>query len=486
MNTPDVLILLAAVALVPIGGIFAAIDSALARVSVARVDELKREGRRGAASLALIVSDRSRYTNLLLLLRMTAEITATVLATILGRAVISTRWYVAVLTIVVMIVVSYVLVGVGPRTLGRQHPYRVALVSAGVVRVLGRVFGPLASLLILVGNAITPGRGLREGPFSSEIELRELVDIAEARGVVEHGERDMIQSVFELGDTIAREVMVPRTDVVWIERGKSVPQGLALALRSGFSRIPVIGENVDDVLGVVYLKDLARRAQDPENSRSTKVEQVMRAAAFVPESKPIDEMLREMQARRSHLAIVIDEYGGMAGLVTIEDILEEIVGEITDEYDVERPPVERIDHDTVRVTSRLPVEDLGELFDVEVEDGDDVETVGGLLAQALGRVPIPGASADVYGLRLTAENSGGRRHRIDSVLVSRIPEPGDNDEPADTSTRPETAGTDAAQTDAAGTDAAQTDAAQSGVGGDAESAPAPSPGRTTSTEKART
>jgi CBS domain containing-hemolysin-like protein len=225
----------------------------------------------------------------------------------------------------------------------------------------------------------------------------------------------MIHSVFELGDTIAREVMVPRTDVVWIERGKTVRQALALALRSGFSRIPVIGENVDDMVGVVYLKDLAGRAQDP-NGRATKVEEVMRPALFVPESKPVDELLREMQTRRTHIAIVIDEYGGTAGLVTIEDILEEIVGEITDEYDVELPPIEWLDEETARVTARMSVEDLGELFDVELPNGD-VETVGGLLARELGRVPIPGAAALVAGLRLTAESAGGRRNRIDTVLV---------------------------------------------------------------------
>jgi CBS domain containing-hemolysin-like protein len=302
----------------------------------------------------------------------------------------------------------------------------VALAGAGAVRLLGRLFNPLASLLILFGNAITPGRGFREGPFSSEVELRELVDMAEETGVVEHGERQMIQSVFELGDTIAREVMVPRTEVVWLERTKTVPQGVALALRSGFSRIPVVGENIDDVVGVVYLKDLARRAQDAERARITPVEEVMRPASFVPESKRVDELLREMQARRTHIAIVIDEYGGTAGLVTIEDILEEIVGEITDEYDVERPPVERIDDDTARVTARLSVEDLEDLFGVELPERDDVETVGGLLADALGRVPIPGARVEAYGLELIAESAGGRRNRIDTVLVKRVPPEDDN------------------------------------------------------------
>jgi CBS domain containing-hemolysin-like protein len=423
VSSEDVLAVVIAICLVPLGGLFACVDSALAQVSVARVEELQREDVRGARALRVIVADRARYTNLLLLLRMSCELTATVLVAIVARGQFGARWPVPLFTVLIMVVVSYALVGVGPRTLGRQHPYRVALTGAGAVRVLGRIFGPLASLLILLGNAVTPGRGFREGPFSSEVELRELVDMAEQRGVVEHGEREMIQSVFELGDTIAREVMVPRTEIVWIEQTKAVPQALALALRSGFSRIPVVGENVDDVIGIVYLKDLARRAQDGERSRTTRVADVMRPVTCVPESKPVDELLREMQAHRTHIAIVIDEYGGTAGLVTIEDILEEIVGEITDEYDVERPPIEQIAPDTARVSARLAVEDLAELFDVEVPDRDDVETVGGLLAEALGRVPIPGAQAEAYGLTLTAENAGGRRNRIDTVLVRRVRKP---------------------------------------------------------------
>jgi CBS domain containing-hemolysin-like protein len=429
LSPEDVVALVVAVALIPIGGLIACVDAALGRVSVARVDEFSREQRKGARSLRIIVQDRVRYTNLLLLLRVTCELTATVLVTIVARAQFGHAWYVTTLTVLVMVVVLYAIVGVGPRTLGLQHPNRVALAGAGAVRVLGRVFNPLASLLILFGNAITPGRGFRDGPFSSEVELRELVDIAERRGVVEHRERQMIQSVFELGDTIAREVMVPRTEVVWIERTKTVPQGLALALRSGFSRIPVTGENPDDMIGVVYLKDLARRAQDGERARSTTVEDVMRQVSYVPESKPVDELLREMQAQRTHMAIVIDEYGGTAGIVTIEDILEEIVGEITDEYDVERAPIERIDDDSARVAARLSVEDLGELFGIELPDRDDVETVGGLIADALGRVPIPGATVQVHGLELVAESAGGRRNRIDTVLARRLPEPRPDGEP---------------------------------------------------------
>jgi magnesium and cobalt exporter, CNNM family len=422
VNGADIVALVVAICLVPIGGLIACVDSALARVSRARVEEFVREEQRGARALAVVMADRARYTNLLLLLRLSCELTATVLATIVARAQFGTAWPVALVTVLVMIVICYAIIGVGPRTLGRQHVNRVALAGAGSVRRLGRLFNPLASMLTLFGNAITPGKGMKDGPFASEVEIRELVDMAEQRGVVEHDERQMIQSVFELGNTIAREVMVPRTEVVWIERTKTIRQGLTLALRSGFSRIPVTGENLDDVVGVVYLKDMARRAQDPERAKATTVEEVMRPVTYVPESKSVDELLREMQAARSHIAIVIDEYGGTAGIVTIEDILEEIVGEITDEYDVERAPIERIDDDTARVTARLAVEDLGELFDIDLPDRDDVETVGGLLAEALGRVPIPGASAVVHGLELTAEDVGGRRNRIDTVLVRRVPQ----------------------------------------------------------------
>jgi CBS domain containing-hemolysin-like protein len=428
MNGTDALLLVVAALLVPLAGVLAAVEAALLRVSAARVEEMARGGDRSAARLLTVLADLPRHTNLLLLLRLTCELLATVLV---ARAVISwlgQSWSAVAFTVAVMVVVSYVLVGVGPRTLGRQHPYQLALSTAGLVHGLARVLGPLASLLILIGNAITPGRGFRDGPFATEVELRELVDLAEQRGVVEHGERNMIHSVFELGDTIAREVMVPRTEVVWIERGKSVRQALALALRSGFSRIPVVGDNVDDVVGIVYLKDLAARAQDPQ-ARAAKVEDLMRPPAFVPESKPVDELLREMQARRTHMAVVIDEYGGTAGVLTIEDILEEIVGEIADEYDTERPPVEWLDADTARLTARMAVEDLGELFGTQVQDAGDVETVGGLLARELGRVPIPGASVTVDGLRLTAETTGGRRNRIDTVLVHREPPPEPDPEP---------------------------------------------------------
>ncbi|WP_131833205.1 CNNM domain-containing protein, partial [Mycobacteroides abscessus] len=244
-------LLLAAIALVGLGGAFAAIDAAINTVSRARVDELVREERPGAVRLSAVIRERPRYVNLVVLLRTTCEILSTVFLVGYLTARISLG---AALTIsaIVMVVTSFVAIGVGPRTLGRQHAYSIALGAAVPLQVISVLLGPISRLLILLGNAVTPGRGFRNGPFASEIELREVVDMAQQRGVVADEERRMIQSVFELGDTPAREVMVPRTEMVWIESDKTAGQATSLAVRSGHSRIPVVGENVDDVVGVVF------------------------------------------------------------------------------------------------------------------------------------------------------------------------------------------------------------------------------------------
>jgi CBS domain containing-hemolysin-like protein len=408
----DTALLVLALVLVVLAGAFAMVETAISRTSRVRADALVRDGVRGAGRLAVVAADAPRYLNLVLLLRLAAELTAVSIVT----AVVVGDDLPFVVAAGVMVVVSFVLVGVAPRTIGVQHSDAVALRAAGAVVWLTRLFGPLPKLLILIGNAVTPGRGLPSGPFANEAELRDLVDLAEAGQVIEEGERDMIHSVFELGDTIVREVMVPRPDIVFIERGKTVRQGLNLALRSGFSRIPVIGESADDVLGVAYLKDLVRRSQ--EGKDEAKVEDCARAAAFVPDSKPVDELLREMQAGQIHMAVVIDEYGGTAGIVTIEDILEEIVGEIADEYDREVPAVEQVSPGVIRVTARLPIDELNEMYGVSLPS-EDVDTVGGLLASALGRVPIPGATVTLEGLTFVAESAKGRRNRIGTVLIRR-------------------------------------------------------------------
>ncbi len=419
--------LLVSALLVVLAGVFSAVDAALGSFSKARAHELVHDERTGAKRLVVLLEDAPRHLNTALLLRLLCEISAIVLVTLeLDRALDGARWVSVLTAIGVMLVVSFVVIGVGPRTLGRQHSEQVALWSAAPLSAFTRVLGPLSRLLILLGNAITPGKGFREGPFSSETELREMVDIAEASALIEADERKMIHSVFELGDTTVREVMVPRGDVVYIEHYKNLRQTMSLFLRSGFSRLPVIGDNLDDIRGFAYLKDIVRRDfEAPDVELTQHVEEVMRPVAWVPESKPVDDQLREMQAGRQHIAVVVDEYGGTAGLITIEDLLEEIVGEITDEYDQDAIEVEALPEAAdggpagYRVSSRYPVDDLDELFGFDVEE-EDVDSVGGLMAKHLGRVPIPGSYVEAHGLRFEAEDTAGRRNKIGTVLIRRV------------------------------------------------------------------
>jgi len=414
-------LLLTVIGLVVLAGLLSAAEAALAGFSRARAEGLAADARPGARRVLTILDDPPRYLNTTLFLRLLAETTAVVLATLMVQAAVGEgRWLVVVVAVAIMLVVSFVVIGVAPRTLGRQHAEPIALGSAPVVIAITRVLGPVPQLLILIGNALTPGKGFSEGPFGSEAELREMVDLAEASSLIESDERAMIHSVFELGDTIVREVMVPRTDVVFIERHKTLRQAMSLFLRSGFSRVPVVGEDLDDVVGFLYLKDVSRRVFDRKDAESTEhVDSVMRHVHWVPDSKPADDLLREMQASRRHVAIVVDEYGGTSGLVTIEDILEEIVGEITDEFDTDEAQVETLPDGSVRVPSRYPVDDLDEVVGVEIED-DEIDSVGGLLAKHLGKVPIPGSEVVFAGLRFRAEEAKGRRNKIGTVLITKV------------------------------------------------------------------
>ncbi|MEU6850660.1 hemolysin family protein [Actinacidiphila alni] len=433
--------IVSAVVLVVVAWLAACAETAIARVSRFRAEDALRSGRKGAANLLAVASDPTRYLNVALLLRVGCETAAAVLITVVCDRNFDRTWQVLAVAIGVMVLVSYVAVGVSPRTIGRQHPMNTATAASYVLLPLARVMGPVPGLLILLGNAVTPGKGFKRGPFASEAELRAMVDLAESESLIEDEERRMVHSVFELGDTIVREVMVPRPELVMIERFKTIRQAMTLALRSGFSRIPVTGESEDDVVGFVYLKDLARRVHINRDAESEPVSTLIRPASFVPDTKNAGDLLREMQQERNHVAVVIDEYGGTAGIVTIEDILEEIVGEITDEYDRETPPVEDLGDGSYRVTARLDIGDLGDLYGVALDD-DDVETVGGLLAKSLGRVPIPGATTTVplpedasgeraaVALRLTAETPAGRRNRIGTVLVDPVlpQDPADGDD----------------------------------------------------------
>jgi CBS domain containing-hemolysin-like protein len=392
-------LLLAAIVLIAAAGWCAGAQTALARTDTGGLD---------------------RYGSLLTLIRVCAEVSGAVCVTLAFAHWLGGGWQVFLPAAGLLLVARYVLIGVGPRAMGRQRAERVAAAARRLLRPLYGALGPVARLLDTVTGALPFGGHGGDPELNGRPGVEALVDYIESQDEIEPGEREMVRSVVELGDKIVREVMVPRTDMVFVERDKTLEQALSLALRSGFSRIPVTGESTDDVVGIAYLKDIVAWIHEhPETEESERVEKVMRPATYVPDSKPVDELMRQMQLQRIHVAIVIDEYGGTAGLATIEDILEEIVGEIADEYDNERAPVEWLAPGTARVTARLPVAELEELFGVTVT-AEDVETVGGLLAHELGRVPIAGSEATVVGLHLTAENLAGRRNKLGTVLIERV------------------------------------------------------------------
>ncbi len=410
------------IALLIFAGFLAASESALTSISRVVIEEI--EGKRGTALLRKYTAQPARYLNVILLVRKLCEFTATVLLAVILLRNYSSAQAMA-LTVVIMVVLSYVVVGVGPRTLGKQQPHKYARYGIIVAYGLAFLLGPVTKLLIAVGNAMTPGKGFRSGPFTSEAELRDLVDQAHERGLVESDEHEMIHSVFELGDTLVRELMVPRTDMVWVEKDKSLRQGLSLALRSGYSRIPVIGDGIDNIVGLVYVKDLAKRALDHHESEHTEtIEKHMRPANFVPEIKMADDLLKEMQKNQIHLAIVVDEYGGTAGIITIEDIIEEIVGEIEDEFDDGEEDFTWLTPDKGRAKATLHIEDLADELKIEIEkeEYEDIDSIGGLMAQKLGRVPIAGSTISWHGFSITSERPQGRRRRISSVLVERLVE----------------------------------------------------------------
>ena len=415
--------IISVILLLALASFLAGSEAALNSMSRVAVDAILERSKAQGAMVARIVKDPARYLNVVLLVRKAAELTATVLVAEALIVAMENDLAAVALAILIMVVASYVVVGVGPRTLGKQNPMRWIVPASYISWILAKILGPVTVILIALGNALTPGKGFRKGPFSNEAELRDLVDQAHESGLVEESEHEMIHSVFELGDTMVRELMIPRTEMVWIEGDKNLRQGLSLFLRSGYSRIPVVGEDVDSIIGIAYIKDIVRRVHDhPKSETSENISEHLRQATFVPESKNAADLLRQMQREQIHLAIVIDEYGGTAGIITIEDILEEIVGEIADEYDDFGEEFERIDPGSARIASRMHIEDLAEELDISIEDaGDgDIDTIGGYMAKLLGRVPIPGSAIEISGWRFTAERPAGRRHRITSILAERV------------------------------------------------------------------
>ncbi|HEX7835166.1 MAG TPA: hemolysin family protein [Pseudolysinimonas sp.] len=406
-----------AVLLVAFGGLLAAADAALGVLSRADLVDLA-EGSRVRRSLLAIAADPASHINATNFLRVTSETTAAVLVTISLASVIDEWWWVLLIAALIMTGTSFVLVGSSPRSVGRAHARGLMLFAAFPVHTTRVLLGPLAAALVAIGNRVTPGRP-RTQTFSSEEQLLSMVDEAAEADVLEQDDRELIHSIFEWGETVVREVMIPRTDMVTIDDDEGVAQAMDLFLSSGVSRMPVVGKDADEVLGILYLRDVARLSyEQPLAAEQTRARDLARPAVFVPESKKADDTLRQMQLDSNHLAMVVDEYGGIAGLVTMEDLIEELVGDISDEYDRDLPDVDDLGGGVFRVSARLPKDELGDLFGIDLDD-DDVDSAGGLLTKAIGRLPEAGSRAVVSGLVLRAERVEGRRKLLRTLIVER-------------------------------------------------------------------
>ncbi len=396
MTPADGLLLALAGVMLALSALLGLGEGALRRVSRTEAVEAQVAGKDWAPSVLTLVDDEAAALAGLGVTRLLAEIVVVASLTLLLDGTGLARWAV-VLLVVVLAGLAGLLVRLAPRRAGGRHPLPALAATSTLllaVRPLGRML-----------PALEP-----------EADLEDIVELVEESEDFESGEGELVRSVLELGDTLTREVMVPRTEMITIHADAPLPKALALFLRSGFSRVPVVGESVDDLLGVLFLKDVVRRLHTQPGVEAEPAQSVMRSAVFVPETKPVDDLLREMQGGSSHIAMVVDEYGGIAGLVTIEDALEEIVGELTDEHDRPEAQVEALPDGVFRVPARLALDELGDLFGIELDD-DDVDSAGGLLAKALGKVPLGGSSAVVGPLRLDAERVEGRRKQLSTLLV---------------------------------------------------------------------
>ena len=399
-------------------GFFAASETAITRTNRVRALRLLEERRRGAQALAKIVEDPAPYVNVVLLLTLLATIGGTTVATSLVVRH-SERWG-EIISTVAMTILLFVFAEVTPKTFAIQQTDRVALRVAPVIVFLRRLLGPLATGLLRFANLLMPGKGLREGPFVTEQELRAYADVASEEDQIEDEEKELIHSIFEFGDTIVREVMVPRPDVVAIEDDKTLRDVQALVLQHGTSRIPVYNhdEDLDDAIGVVFAKDVLKALH--QGKQDMPLRDIVRECRWIPESKKVAELLREMQKEKFHLALVTDEYGSVSGLVTLEDLLEELVGEITDEYDREEPEMVEVEPGVYRVSGKASIDDVNDLLGVELPD-EEWDTVAGLVLDLFQKIPDEGEETEFQGLRFAAEHVEGRR--IASVLITRLPTP---------------------------------------------------------------
>ncbi len=404
------------VLLIAVVGLMAASEVAITRTNRVRAYRLAEEKRRGGKALVKIVENPAPHLNVVLFLTLLATIGGTTIATSLAVRHLEKAG--EIVATAAMTLLLFVFAEVTPKTFAIQQTDRVALRVAPLLHAVATALGPLAAGLLKLANVIMPGKGLPEGPFITEQELRASAEVASEEGEIEEGEKELIHSIFEFGDTIVREVMVPRPDIVAVEDEKTLRDVQALVLQHGFSRIPVYHEDLDDVVGVIFAKDVLKATH--QGKQDMPIPEVMREAKFIPESKKVADLLRQMQKEKFHQALVTDEYGSVSGLVSLEDLLEELVGEITDEYDREEPEMEPVGDGAYRVDGRTSIDDVNDLLEVELPD-EEWDTVGGLVLGLLGEIPQEGQEVDFQNLTFKAERVTGRR--IAQVLISRNPQP---------------------------------------------------------------
>lgn len=424
--TEAVILLVAAAILIGFGGLMAALDAAFSVTSRADLVDMAQSGR-PSASLAKVAEEPEAHTDAVIFIRVLAETTAAVLVTVAFTLLFDSIWWATLAAAVLMTGISFVVVGASPRSVGRRHARALLRGTAPVVRFARIILGPLPHWLVAVGNRVTPGAG-RNASFASEEQLLSMVDEAASQDLIEEDDRELIHSVFEFTDAYVREVMVPSIDMVTLDAEVGSREAMELFLERGVSRVPLIDSDADDVIGLVYLKDLVQFAfHDEQGWRDAPVRQIARPAVFVPEAMKAETLLQQMKREAVHVCMVVDEYGGVSGLVTLEDLIEEIVGEIDDEFDPRTAEVVPLEDGRFRVSARLPLDEVGELFGIELED-EDVDSVGGLLGKSLGRLPQPGAQTTVAGLVLTGGIPRGRNRGVATVFVERSPELADAQE----------------------------------------------------------
>jgi putative hemolysin len=418
LSSGDLVAIIGIVVLLLASAFLALAETSLTSVSRTTAAALVEEGRRGANRLSRLIDEPERFLNPVLLLLLVGQLFEAVVVGVLAYRLFG-GWGVVIAS-VINVVIVFVFTEAAPKTWAREHPVRAALFAARPVATIVTIppIGLVSRALIGLTNVLLPGKGLKQGPFVSEAKLLALADAAVEEDVIEAEERELIEQIIEFGDTIVREVMVPRPDMITVPADFRVADVMEVAILNGYSRIPASGEGIDDVVGIVFAKDLMRAERDGGADRE--VSTLLRPVNFVPETKKVAELLREMQGQQFHMALVIDEYGGTAGLVTLEDLIEELVGEIVDEFDREEPTVEPLAGGGVRVNARMAVDEVNELLHAELPEGD-WDTIGGLLLDRLGRMAAEGDTAEIDGFVLRADRVKGRR--IGRVRIVTVDQP---------------------------------------------------------------